>query len=327
MHDKKPVSSKKSLSDKKFLLIREISQGFWHEMHHVLAQLLFAEILQRIPVVFWGEGSLYSSSGGSNTFEQFFEPVSGFTARDLAREEFSFYPERWNSGNILLSGRPDGDCPPGPEEPDREPEESGHVLGRSENVIVRDSYVDVEKIMPLVPADHPCFGLDRRALFRFLIRNYIRLRRDVQSLIDAFYDANMKGSPFLAVHVRSSDKIVEVRHLHELNARYPGEIDKVLEANPGMRIFLMTDCIEILEEYRKRYGDLLVYTECRRVPGNGKGVHFYEYRDNRQKGLEVLVDTWLAARCDYFIGNGYSNVSEAVSELKDWKEDRIRLLY
>lgn len=54
----------------------------------------------------------------------------------------------------------------------------------------------------------------------------------------------------LAVHIRSSDKIVEVQHLHELNEQYPKEIDKVLQANPGIRIFLMTDCIEILEEYK-----------------------------------------------------------------------------
>ncbi|NLG88796.1 MAG: hypothetical protein GX494_06195 [Clostridiaceae bacterium] len=302
----------------KFLLIREIAAGLWHEMHHVLTQLLAAEILQRIPVVYWGEGSLYASSDGSNAFEQFFLPVSGCNVHDLAKEEFSFYPKRWNSANILL---------PNPHPIVDDGHGTDHLAECDADVCVRDTYIDVEKIIPFIPEEHPLYGLNRRDLFYHLIHKYIRLQKEVRALIDAFYDENMKGTAFLAVHIRSSDKIVEVRHLHELNSRYPREIEKVLQANPGIRIFLMTDCIEILEEYKKRYGDLLIHTECRRVPGNGQGVHFQEYPDNRRKGFEIILDTWLAARCDFFIGNGYSNVSAAVSELKNWKNDRIKLLY
>jgi len=303
----------------KFLLIREIAAGLWNEMHHVLSQALAAEIMQRIPVVYWGKGSLYASSDGSNAFEQFFLPISSYSVHDLAKEEFSFYPERWNSTNILMpvTGSPEDD-----KHLAADPlEECGA------DVCVRDNYIDVEKIIPFIPEGHPLFGLKRRDLLHRLICKYIRLQKDVQTFIDAFFDENMKGIPFLAVHIRSSDKIVEVQHLHELNEMYPREIEKVLKANPGMRIFLMTDCIEILEEYKKRYGDLLIHTNCRRVPRNGEGVHFQEYPDNRVKGLEIIRDTWLAARCDFFIGNGYSNVSAAISELKNWKSDRIKLLY
>ena len=83
------------------------------------------------------------------------------------------------------------------------------------------------------------------------MRKYIRLREDVQSFVDEFYNSNMRGATFLAAHVRSSDKAAEVRHLHELNSRYRVEIEKILKANPGMRLFLMTDGLEILEEYKK----------------------------------------------------------------------------
>ena len=68
----------------RFMLIREIGAGMWNEIYHVLTQLLVAEIMQRVPVVHWGEGSLYASSDGSNAFEQFFMPVSGFSVQDLA---------------------------------------------------------------------------------------------------------------------------------------------------------------------------------------------------------------------------------------------------
>lgn len=266
-----------------FLLIREIGAGMWNEIHHVLTQLLAAEIMQRIPVVHWGEGSLYASSHGSNAFEQFFMPVSNFNVQDLAESDA--------------------------------------------DVCVRDTYMDIGMVIPLMPEGHPLYGMKRRELFNRLMHRYIRLRKETQAFIDEFYDANMRDAAFLGVHIRSSDKIVEVKHLNELNSRYAAEIDKVLNVNPGMKLFLMTDSIEILEEYKQSYGELLVHTDCRRTWKDGLGVHFQEYPDNRLKGLEIIRDTWLAARCDYFIGNGYSNVSAAVSELKDWKDDRIKLLY
>jgi len=302
----------------RFLLIREIGMGLWNEMHHVLTQLLAAELMQRIPVVYWGKGSLYAASDGSDAFGQYFLPVSDWNVHDLAKDGFSFYPERWNSASILLNS---------PQITENGGQEAYEPLNCEADVCVRDTYIDIENIIPLIPAGHPFHGLSRRELFYQLILKYIRLRDETREFIDAFYEENMKGSAFLAVHIRSSDKIVEVKHLDELNSRYVPEIEKVLQENPDFRIFLMTDGIEILEELKKRYGGLIVHTDCKRAHRDGPGVHYMDYPDNKLKGLEIIRDTWLAARCDFFIGNGYSNVSAAVCELKDWKNDRIKLLY
>ena len=43
--------------------------------------------------------------------------------------------------------------------------------------------------------------------------------------------------------------------------------------------------------------------------------------------IEVIKDTYLAAQCDFFIGNGYSSLSNTVMRLKDWPETNIKLLY
>lgn len=298
-----------------FLLIREIGAGLWNEMHHILAQLLAAEILNRVPVIYWGKGSLYAANDGSNAFEQFFMPVSDFSIQDLAKQEYSFFPGRWNSDNILMPNRDNGKTA------------IEDLAVSSADVCVADSFIEPESLILKIPEGHRFYGLNRRELFNRLISKYIRLKEDAERAIYDFYNRNMSSSLFLAVHIRSSDKANEVRHLHELNERYPAEIEKVLASNPGIRIFLMTDCIDILEEYKKRYGDLLIHTDCRRVPGNGPGVHFHDFHDNRQKGLEIILDTWLAAKCDYFIGNGHSNVSLSVTELKNWEKNRITLLY
>lgn len=88
-----------------FLLIREIGAGLWNEMHHILAQLLAAEILNRVPVIYWGKGSLYAANDGSNAFEQFFMPVSDFSIQDLAKQEYSFFPD---DGTAIIFSCPTG---------------------------------------------------------------------------------------------------------------------------------------------------------------------------------------------------------------------------
>ncbi len=306
------------MAESKFLLIKSITAGMWHEMHHVITQLLAAEILKRIPVVYWGRESLYAVKDRSNAFEQFFLPVSDYNLKDLTSENLSFFPEKWNHSNLSAAV----------------PVQNRNTAPAMEawtecraDVLVQDTYVDVEQIIPYIPVGHPFYGYNCRDLLHGMINKYIRLRKDVLEGINSFYNKNMNGTPMLAVHIRSSDKAVEVRNLQELNDRYPLEINRFIRENPSIRIFLMTDCIEILEEYKKIYGEILFHTDCKRVPQNGPGVHFQEYPDNMIKGFEIILDTWLAAKCDFFIGNGYSNVSLAISELKDWQKHQIKLLY
>ncbi|MGA1709267.1 MAG: hypothetical protein ACO4CI_11335, partial [Phycisphaerales bacterium] len=43
-------------------------------------------------------------------------------------------------------------------------------------------------------------------------------------------------------------------------------------------------------------------------------------------GREVLVDALVAARCEWFIGNGQSNVAAMIECLKDWPAGRCTLV-
>lgn len=305
------------MSNARFLLIKTLGLGFWNEMHHVLAQLLAAELTQRVPVVHWGRNSIYSISDETNAFEQFFLPVSDCDVADLINEEFSYCPEVWNCANLLH-----GDVA----EAARNSWNLEERMSSKADVLVQDSYAEIEEVARWLPKGHPLYGCSPRDLYSRMLKKYIRLRPEISAEIDSFYNDNMKNRSVVAVHIRGSDKITEVSHLHELNGRYPAEINSYIKANPSAHIFLMTDCSDILEEYKKSYGDILIYTDCRRVLRNGMGVHYQDYPDKKRKGVEIIKDAWLAARCDYFIGNGHSNVSRGISELKDWR-DNIRLLY
>lgn len=306
------------MSEDKFLLIKTTKSGFWHDMHHVLGQLLEAELAHRIPIVYWDKSSMYSTSEGINAFEKFFLPVSRYGILDLMHEEFTFYPQIWNYRNLLSDGLPEAEI---------ENRDPGGEADSSANVLIHNTYVSMNEIRRRMDKGNPLTGLSDRDIYSRMLKKYIKLRVEITDEIDSFYNTNMAGRPNVAVHIRGSDKILEVRHLHALNESYPAEIDRYLAENPSAHVFLMTDCSDILHEYRKLYGSILIATDCKRVLKHGSGVHFQVYTDNRNKGIEIIKDTWLAAKCDYFIGNGHSNVSRAVSELKDWRENDIRLLY
>ncbi|EPR13824.1 O-fucosyltransferase family protein [Ruminiclostridium papyrosolvens] len=270
----------------KFLLINTTGDGFWYDMHHTLSNLLLSEITQRIPVIYWGSKSMYSTDESSNAFEQYFFPVSKYGMDELI-ENIS------GNGDIEIANR----------------------------------YTDMDGIICRMDETCPYFGMNSVEIYRIMLKKYIRLRPEVKKEINDFYDINMSGKDIIAVHIRGSDKILEVSHLHELNKLYPAKISAYLKVSPDAHIFLMTDCKDILSEYKNIYGDRLINTDCKRVFKNGGGVHFQEYVNNKLKGIEIIRDTWLAAKCDYFIGNGFSNVSRAVCELKDWQTQNVTLLF
>jgi len=87
----------------------------------------------------------------------------------------------------------------------------------------------------------------------------------------------------------------------------------------------MTDDREILESYRRRYPDRLVHTGATRTE-TAQGVHYQKHASRYRLAEEVIVDTLLALHCQGFIGNGLSNVSCAVAQMKGWAPGSLRLL-
>lgn len=109
---------------------------------------------------------------------------------------------------------------------------------------------------------------------------------------------------------------------------YP-EIKSLMNKYNIEKIFLITDREDIIDEFSKQYGSMLVYTDYERIPRNDSREQ--EYLENhlnmRSKGIEILLDTYIASMCGFFIGYGFSNQSFAVTHLKDWSETNIKLAY
>jgi hypothetical protein len=303
----------------RFLLIKSWECGFWSAMEHVAGQLLIAELTDRIPIIFWGADSLYASEAPlfKDAFTMYFLPVSNYSVYDLEKENYTYYSSRWNRNNLRLPGQLDfsgaQDIP--------------GLFNRSENVLVSNVHMSILYFTQWIKKSHPAYGLEYHDIHRYLYNKYFKLQPYLSDEIEDFYLKNMKNKhSILGVHIRGSDKIDEVPNLHQLNDLYPKEIDNYLKNNPTASIFLLTNSEGILAKYKELYGDKIIYTDCMRTPYDNIPLHQLPYYATTLKGIDIIKDTYLATKCDHFIGASYSNVSLAVLRLKAWPEGTIQLI-
>jgi hypothetical protein len=301
---------------RRYLLIKAWGYGFWSDIDHVLGQLLCSEMTARIPVVYWGKNSLFGDGQG-NAFHHYFEPVADCTVEALRDPSLTFFPPKWNAQNLLeedvnkWSGRHSRMA-------------ALYALNRSEDVVVSDFHTHVCTLQPWIRPAHRLYRLDTRSLYRHLFAKYLRLRAHLQHRVETFWTERLAGHRWLAVHVRGSDKEREVPNLGQLNMQYQRTIEETLQHDQELSVFLLTDSTPILEEYRARYQSRLRFTDSIRTAAK-EGVH-YSGHGGRQIGEEVAIDTYLAARCDRFLGNGLSNVSTTIEHMKEWGKGDYRLL-
>lgn len=302
----------------RFLLIREWSAGFWSDVDHVLGMCLLAEITGRTPLVWWGAQSRFRPAGPGNAWERFFAPVADAQLRDCEAPGLRVFPHKWR-------GRALGAAIPNRWSGDGSRQVGLHFLDRDEEVVVSDFHASVKVLLPWLPAGHPLSGRPLPEAYRQLVRRYLRPQPAIVAEVDGFAAAHFGGRPAVAVHVRGSDKVQEVNEFEALLASYAPLIEERLAGRPDARLFLLTDDSRVRAAYGQRYGARLVSTPCTRTD-SGVGVHFQPHDAPDRIGVEVMVDTLLAARCSEFIGLGYSNVSLFASYLKDWPPGTCRLL-
>ncbi len=300
----------------RYLLIKAWGFGFWADLDHVLGALLLADLTRRVPVVHWGTNSRYRDRGTDNAFEAFFAPVSGANLQDIEEAE-TFFPAKWNRDTL----RTENFCKwsgPGSKLTGL------YFLGQKEQVAVSDFHVRTYDLLPWIPPGHKLCGATITAVYRHLFKTHIRPRSDILHAVDEIWTRRMAGRQWLAVHVRGTDKVREAPALWQVNRAYHGVVAQILRDNPRLSIFLLTDAREIVDEYTDRYGDRVLTTNA--VRGDGTtGIHMRGEASSKL-GREVMIDSWLAARCDLFLGNGMSAVSTGIRHLKDWPKNRFFLM-
>ena len=299
----------------RYLLIKAWGYGFWSDVHHVLGQLLLAELTRRTAIVYWGANSLFGDGSG-DAFRLHFEPVSTMELAHLP-DQLSIYPPKWTPDNLAADNVDKWDGA-------HSRQAAQYLFQRDEDLVVSDFYMTLSSLIPWIAPESRYYGQSEDALYAELFARYLKPLPTMRARVDAFHQAHMAGRNWVAVHIRGSDKIHESAGLHQTNLRYCSFIDRIIELNPAIGVFLLTDSTDTHAQFSARYTGRLVTTPALRS-ASATGVHMQGHC-GRVVGEEVLLDALLAARCDYFVGNQESNVSLAISSLKQWPQGLLILL-
>jgi len=319
------------MSTNRFLLIKALGHSIWSDVDHVICQLFAAELTGRTPVVYWGMESMYSASLNTNSFELFFQPVSDLTVEDVVRTEYTYYPPTWRYENVMA------------EDTDRlkmEFRDLKSMMNSDANVVVSDTYYPIVSMMPWSKSDHWSYSMTPIQIYRRLFKKYLELQPEIKKEIQKFININPNfrdERPIIGVHVRGDAIVHEVAQIYDLNEFYKPRIWDFIVRYNVRHLFLITDSNKAFRQYKQLYGkkDMMIYSDSKKRPFEVRiATCLLDYPNKRHKGvelqkdtIEILKDTYLASQCDFFIGNGYSNLSNSVMRLKDWPETNIRLLY
>ena len=322
-----PVDSRRLATGPGTLLIRGWGCGFWGEVNHVAVQLALADIMGREPIVYWGSELRYRPPGVENAWEAYFEPVSAASATSLDARDESIFPGQWTAANLLTSQV-------------RALEASAQVnihgvsalagLNRPEPVVIADGYNEMSDVLAWAAPRHPLAGLASGDVYRRIYASKIRLRRDLRAKIDELSQDILIDRPVISVHFRAQHHDKQGEALEKISISlndYFFILDKFVKEHPSSRVFLITDLASAMDAFRARYGDRLIGRPRQRLSHADQfDLGLDHSRNGHQLAIEVLEDAYLAAACDYFLGDGASGVSCTVVALKDWPAGHARLL-
>jgi tetratricopeptide (TPR) repeat protein len=309
----------------RYLVIKPWACGFWGEVHHVITQIVIAEISGRTPVVLWNADCRYWVEGDANAWELFFEPVAEVRYEDLEAEGGSCFPPAWTLDRLRTQRV---NYPPG--EGTRNGIATTFALISDADVVVGDRYMEFRQALRLAPKGHPYSRIAPAVLYRRFFQSYIRPRPEVTSEIQRAAAQLFRGRPVIAAHYRAPTTDKQGESLEDnqvLPDRYFRTIDEFLVSRTDAAVFLLTDFEPAIHAFHARYGERLLTLPATRLSRDDEfEVGLNRAHNGHRLAWEVLRDTYMAGACDAFIGDGASGVSCAIMSLKTWLPGQATLV-
>ncbi|XHR26763.1 MAG: hypothetical protein ACFUZC_12485 [Chthoniobacteraceae bacterium] len=291
---------------KRLVLITGYPVGFGAIIYHAVNGIYFSLATGRVPFVFWdSHRCLYvDRSRGPllehNYFEDFFEPVSCARLSDFSDRSLVYYPSVWNRDNIVDTTRlpfnyevkNNAECVQGfPTEEE--------ILA---DVVVFSSRLSVYDLIKYYPPP-PCFlNLTPLEIIRKIVHEYLRLKQPIVANLKARHKACVGSKPYIAVHIRATDKVMEYAVPH--TSRFISSIRIVLQKNPSLNVFIATDSLGAFSATKSAFNDRLCFHDVERSV-DARPVHS-PYGNGQRRALEFLQDCYSAARGSVFIGTSHS---------------------
>jgi len=145
-----------------------------------------------------------------------------------------------------------------------------------------------------------------------IIQEKIKVRKVIYDEMMEFYVKYMEGHKILSVHKRNLTHYQNYKNHHPVgkkNITAEDCVNKIdLIINDYDKIFLLTDEIETLDLFKKKYGEDLIHRDSKMTHS---GTYVLDIYGGYNIGKEVLIEVLLASKTDYFVP-AKSNVSVAV---------------
>lgn len=143
----------------------------------------------------------------------------------------------------------------------------------------------------------------RKDIHERIIKPFIKLNPIVQKKVDKFFDKHMRNKQTIGIHLRGTDKNIEVQQVPPLKILTEAQ----RKMGPQTQFFVATDDNLLLELAKKILkGKVISYDSYRSDDGNP--VYYGSSFPPDVMGEEVIIETMLLARCKKMI-HTCSNVS------------------
>ena len=296
-------------------VIRERDVGLFSLIQQVVANVPWALHEGRVPVVDFRDRTAYWTPSGyqgrDSVWEYYFEPVvdglpsaavpDSVTRRieaAFAAANTRYFPYPYQRGDAA---------------------ELGFFVG--DDAFVSNHFGDHPRLAGIAPAIPYKTGNPDRALREWtgeIIGRFVRPRPFITAKVARFFDAHMRGSEVIGVHVRGTDAVSVYRRARPLDLRrFENALWRLLQDRPKAKVFVATDAQASLDRLAAAFGArVLAYDAVRHVGGEAAGygptggtMPAYVVADREtaaQKGEDAVVEYLLLGRCSYLVHNGAS---------------------
>ncbi len=289
---------------KSFYIIVERDVGLFSLVQQAITNIARALQEKRIPIVYFSHRTAYWTPNGyrdrDTVWEYYFEPIipeypASFVSSDLRKYIDDNFP-KYDSGGYFA-------------------DEFNFV---SNNYGEHPSFGGDARLIPF-KSDDPDAALRRWA--SAIIRQYVRPRRDIFEIAEAFFADRMRGKFNIGLHLRGTDALVEGKRAQRGQIldflRYRECVNNLLRTYPEAGLFVASDAESSVMRMREMFGNRVIATTAYRHQGGemaGSGptgwimpAYLVKDRDlTARSGEEAVIDYLLLSRCNWLIHNGSS---------------------
>ncbi|BAU11441.1 unknown protein [Leptolyngbya sp. NIES-3755] len=284
----------------KYLILKAPPVGLGSLMVTTLCGKIYAQLTGRIPIVLWRQRCLYYESTSKetleNTFETYFEPLSDATIADVIGKQYTYYPACWNDQNILDDTLLQHNRAAHLSLP-VEPEFSGSEA----DVLVISEYPGITSYLPALLNTYDRFrGLSELEVLSQHFQGQLELKPYLKQRVKDFQDTHFNDHISIGLRIRKTD-FAALRAVPSDSMYINAVKSRMADLKQPAKLFLATDCAKTAVKFKRIYGDQICYTDCIRSE-TSTATHLCGGA-KRTKGEQMLLDLYVLAGCDYFIGS------------------------